>query len=157
MKESIMAETRPSTTKKTGPEEVSGPVATPGVEVSAPTPETNLQASPTVVDASPTPDSAGFAGRTGFDADGSPEPELKGRALLIAAQEKAPGLTEEFIAAYDLDDDALRQIAAGFVPPPPVIGPIHSADLHLTPGGWVQTPPGVSLEQYAEFQKARLR
>lgn len=154
-----MAETRPSTPQKpkTAPSEVSGPVATPGVEVSAPTPETNLQAPATVVDASPTADPAGFAGRTGFDEIGAPAPELTGRDLLIAAQEKAPGLTEEFISAFDLSDDVLRQIAAGFIPPPPVIGPIHSADLHLTPGGWVQTPPGVSLEDYATFQKARLR
>jgi hypothetical protein len=32
------------------------------------------------------------------------------------------------------------------VPPPPTPGPIHSTDMHYTPGGWQQTPVGVPPE-----------
>jgi hypothetical protein len=70
-------------------------------------------------------------------------PDAGGDELLAAAQAKAPSLTREFVAAYKLDDGMLAAIARGEVPPPPTPGPIHTADLYLTPGGWQQTPPGV--------------
>jgi len=70
-------------------------------------------------------------------------PNAGGDALLAAAQAKAPSLTREFVDKMGLDDAYLAQIARGEVPPPPTPGPLHSADLHLTPGGWQQTPPGV--------------
>jgi len=71
-------------------------------------------------------------------------PNAGGDALLAAAQAKAPSLTREFVTKMGLTDAYLAQIARGEVPPPPTPGPLHSADLHLTPGGWQQTPPGVS-------------
>lgn len=70
-------------------------------------------------------------------------PDAGGDQLLAAAQAKAPNLTREFVQAYGLGDDVLAQIARGEVPPPPTIGPVHTTDLYLTPGGWQQTPPGV--------------
>lgn len=70
-------------------------------------------------------------------------PDAGGDALLAAAQARAPSLTAEFVAAYGLTDADLGAIARGEVPPPPTPGPVHSADLYLTPGGWQQTPPGV--------------
>jgi hypothetical protein len=73
-------------------------------------------------------------------------PNAGGSELLAAAQAKAPNLTQEFVDAYGLDDEVLAGIANGSVPPPPAIGPIHTADLYLTPGGWQQTPPGVPPE-----------
>lgn len=97
------------------------------------------------VDAAPAASTAGLMGRhepapaevaTGQDRD----------ALLAAAQEKAPSLTREFADAMGLDDDLLIRIARGEVPPPPTIGPIHTADLYLTPAGWQQTPRGVRPE-----------
>ena len=71
---------------------------------------------------------------------------LKGKELRDAARLKAPSLSDEYVKAYNLDDDVLRNIANGTVPPPPAIGPLHTADLYLTPGGWQQTPPGVKPE-----------
>lgn len=109
---------------------------------------------------------AGFAGRAGFDEDGGPvagavqkvdpdnipadvtpdvQPNSGGDELLAAAQAKAPNLTAEFVAAYGLSDEDLAKIARGEVSPPPAIGPHHTSDLYLTPGGWVQTAPGVPL------------
>lgn len=117
----------------------------------APDPGSGTSVSPVVqpeiaagqsVEESKVPD--GYAGRHGFDLideDGSPA--LKGRKLLAAAQLKAPSLTQEFVDAYGLNDDVLRQIADGTVSPPPAIGPAHTTDLYLTPGGWQQTKPGV--------------
>lgn len=120
---------------------------------------------------------AGFAGRVGFDlvdSDGpvvafvDPEripadvtsavqPDAGGDKLLAAAQAKAPNLTAEFVSAYGLSRETLADIANGAVPPPPAIGPAHTSDLYLTPGGWVQTAPGVSLEAHAAQQADRRR
>src|SRR5215217_1671962 len=66
--------------------------------------------------------------------------------LLTAAQAKAPNLTAAFIDQYGLVDEDLKAIARGEVPPPPTVGPIHTTDLHLTSGGWQQTPVGVAPE-----------
>jgi hypothetical protein len=66
--------------------------------------------------------------------------------LLKAAQAKAPRLTAEFVSQYGLEREVLEGIANGSVPPPPTPGPIHSADMHYTPGGWQQTPVGVPPE-----------
>lgn len=85
--------------------------------------------------------SAGLMGRHTPD-DGGVD-VLRGDELMAAAQAKAPSLTTEFVAAYKLSDDDLRKIARGEVPPPPAIGPVHTADLYLTPAGWQQTPVGV--------------
>jgi hypothetical protein len=41
----------------------------------------------------------------------------------------------------------LAAIARGEVPPPPTPGPIHTADMYLTPGGFQQTPPGVARNE----------
>jgi hypothetical protein len=73
-------------------------------------------------------------------------PDAGGDALLAAAQAKAPNLTREFADRYGLGDDVLAGIARGEVPPPPHVGPVHSSDLYLTPGGWVSAAPGVPLE-----------
>lgn len=86
----------------------------------------------------------GLKGR--HDPDGVEGGRLKGKALLEAAQLKAPNLSQAYVSAYKLTDDELQAIADGLVPPPPVIGPQHSSDLYLTPGGWQQTPPGVKPE-----------
>ena len=88
------------------------------------------------------PGSAGFKGLHGFDnVSDTKESES---SLLKRAQVKAPGLTAEFVAAYSLSPEVVAGIANGEIPPPPVIGPVHSTDLYLTPGGWQQTPVGVS-------------
>jgi hypothetical protein len=71
---------------------------------------------------------------------------MSGAELLAAAQEKAPNLTQEFVDAFGLTNEDLAEIARGSVPPPPAIGPVHTADLYLTPAGWQQTPPGVKPE-----------
>lgn len=110
-------------------------------------------------------DQKGYAGRDGWDLDGGPivgvvaavdpdripadvtpgvQPNAGGNKLLAAAQAKAPNLTPEFVTAYGFTDEILGGIARGEIPPPPAIGPAHTADLYLTPGGWQQTPPGVS-------------
>lgn len=122
-------------------------------------------------------DQDGYAGRTGFDVLESPvgaipyvdpenkhvdvtpgvQPDSNGDKLLAAAQLKAPNLTRAFVDAYELSDHDLAQIAQGAVPPPPAIGPAHTSDLHLTPGGWTQTPPGISPEDYAATQAVRNR
>jgi hypothetical protein len=73
-------------------------------------------------------------------------PDAGGDRLLAAAQAKAPNLTREFADAYGLGDDVLAGIARGEIPPPPTVGPVHTSDLYLTPGGWVSAPPGVPLE-----------
>lgn len=70
-------------------------------------------------------------------------PDAGGDALLAAAQAKAPNLTAEFVSKMKITDEMLGQIARGEISPPPAIGPIYTADLYLTPGGWQQTPPGV--------------
>lgn len=113
---------------------------------------------------------AGYAGRYGFDLSGvdtvaakstpvdvttAVRPDSGGSELLAAAQAKAPNLTPEFVKAYGLSDDVLAGIARGEISPPPAIGPAHTSDLYLTPGGWQQTPPGVSPEQYGVHQATR--
>lgn len=89
---------------------------------------------------SPNPD-GGLMGR--HDGDDTSTASLKGADLLKAAQLKAPSLSKEYVSAYKITDEELRGIADGLVPPPPAIGPLHTTDLYLTPGGWQQTPPGV--------------
>ena len=76
----------------------------------------------------------------------SAAPEPTKSKSLEAAQAKAPSLTEEFVSQYGLTDDDLAAIARGEVPPPPTVGPIHTVDLHRTPGGWQITPVGVAPE-----------
>ena len=60
---------------------------------------------------------------------------------------KAPHLTREHASKHGMDDDMLERIARGEEPPPPYNGPDESAtDLHLTSGGWQNTPAGVAPE-----------
>jgi hypothetical protein len=98
----------------------------------------------------------------GVDPDAIPaevtpgvSPDAGGDKLLAAAQAKAPSLTREFVEAFGLDDNYLAQIARGEVSPPPTPGPVHTADMHLTPGGWQQTPPGVPPEDVGKNQISR--
>jgi hypothetical protein len=123
-------------------------------------------------------DQAGFAGTHGFDADGSVpvgavgfvdpknipadvttgvQPDSGGDKLLAAAQAKAPNLTRAFVQAYGLTDQDLGAIARGEVSPPPAIGPAHTSDLWLTPGGWVSAPPGITPADLEASQAARRR
>lgn len=74
------------------------------------------------------------------------KPDAGGDKLFAAALEKAPNLTKEFVAAYGITAEMLTAIARGEVSPPPAIGPVHTTDLYLTPGGWQQTPKGVKPE-----------
>jgi hypothetical protein len=77
--------------------------------------------------------------------------ESKGDKLK-AAQAKAPGLTQEFVAKHGLDDDYLDRVARGEEPPPPVAAEVAKApattdgELHLTDAGWQITPVGVKPE-----------
>jgi hypothetical protein len=73
-------------------------------------------------------------------------PDAGGDKLLAAAQAKAPSLTREFVDKMGLTEQNLAEIAQGLVPPPPTPGPIHTADMYRTPGGYQQTPPGVPPE-----------
>jgi hypothetical protein len=84
--------------------------------------------------------------RVPVEVTSSVSPQAAGDRLLAAAQVKAPNLSREFVEAYGLGDDVLAGIARGEIPPPPHVGPVHSSDLYLTPGGWVSAPPGVPLE-----------
>jgi hypothetical protein len=83
-------------------------------------------------------------------------PDPGGDKLLAAAQAKAPSLTKEFVEAMGLTEDQLAQIARGEIPPPPTPGPIHTADMYMTPGGYQQTPPGVPPEDVGNNQMHRL-
>jgi hypothetical protein len=83
---------------------------------------------------------------------GKPVDDVSGSELLTLAQAKAPRLTADFVKEHGLDDDILRAIARGEVPPPPTVGPIHNTDLHLTPGGWQVTPVGVKPEDVGKNQ-----
>lgn len=94
-------------------------------------------------DVKSTPVNKGLKGLDGFDLLDPDKKESKGD-LFKRAQLRAPSLTEEFVAAYKLSDEHLAGIANGEIPPPPAIGPVHSTDLYLTPGGWQQTPIGVA-------------
>lgn len=82
-------------------------------------------------------------------------PDAGGDQLFAAALAKAPNLTREFVDKMKITDDMLAQIARGEVPPPPAIGPVYSADLYLTPGGWQQTPPGVPPQDVGKNAIAR--
>ncbi|WP_030487273.1 hypothetical protein [Micromonospora chokoriensis] len=82
-------------------------------------------------------------------------PDAGGDKLFAAALAKAPSLTREFVDKMGITDEMLGQIARGEVPPPPAIGPIYTADLYLTPGGWQQTPPGVKPEDVGKNATAR--
>ena len=73
-------------------------------------------------------------------------PDPGGDKLLAAAQAKAPSLTREFVDKMGLTEENLAAIANGMVPPPPTPGPIYTADMYRTPGGYQQTPPGVPPE-----------
>lgn len=73
-------------------------------------------------------------------------PDAGGDKLFAAALAKAPSLTREFVDKMGLTDEDLGQIARGEVPPPPTPGPIYTADMYRTPGGYQQTPPGVKPE-----------
>ena len=85
-----------------------------------------------------------------------PGDELSGDDLLAAAQIKAPHVDRAFLSEHDLDDDYLRRLASGEEPPPPYNGPDTSAtDLHLTPGGWQNTPAGVPPEDVGKDQVSR--
>lgn len=82
-------------------------------------------------------------------------PDAGGDKLFAAALAKAPSLTREFVDKMGLTDGDLAAIARGEVPPPPTPGPIYTADMHLTPGGWQQTPPGVPPEDVGANQISR--
>jgi hypothetical protein len=82
-------------------------------------------------------------------------PDAGGDRLLAAAQAKAPSLTREFVQKMGLDDETLGQIARGEIPPPPTPGPIYTADMYRTPGGYQQTPPGVPPEDVGKNATTR--
>jgi len=85
---------------------------------------------------------AGYAGTLGFD-ELHGEPVAEKRADIMArVSALAPHVTPEFVKAYGISDETLKDIADGFAPPPPAIGPNHTSDLYLTPGGWIQEKPG---------------
>ncbi|MFE7868843.1 hypothetical protein ACFUYE_00625 [Micromonospora humida] len=73
-------------------------------------------------------------------------PDAGGDELFAAALAKAPSLTREFVDKMGISDEQLGQIARGEIPPPPTPGPIYTADMYMTPGGFQQTPPGVKPE-----------
>jgi hypothetical protein len=82
-------------------------------------------------------------------------PDAGGDKLFAAALAKAPSLTREFVDKMGIDDETLAQIARGEIPPPPTPGPIHSADMYRTPGGYQQTPPGVPPEDVGKNATVR--
>jgi hypothetical protein len=63
--------------------------------------------------------------------------------------------TKEFVAKMGIDDETLGQIARGEIPPPPTPGPIYTADMYRTPGGYQQTPPGVPPEDVGKNATTR--
>jgi hypothetical protein len=82
-------------------------------------------------------------------------PDAGGDKLFAAALAKAPSLTREFVDKMGLDDETLGQIARGEIPPPPTPGPIYTADMYRTPGGYQQTPPGVPPEDVGKNATTR--
>ena len=82
-------------------------------------------------------------------------PDPGGDKLLAAAQAKAPSLTKEFVDKMGMDEETLAQIARGEIPPPPTPGPIHTSDMYATPGGYLQTPPGVPPEDVGKNAAVR--
>jgi len=170
----VKSDVKPPETGDTSADDTSTPVVVAEPPADAPVvPNTSDVPDPRTGDDAITP--AGYAGRSGFEvlessapavafvdpkripADVTPavQPDAGGDTLLAAAQAKAPNLTSEFVSAYGLTRENLAEIASGAVPPPPAIGPAHSSDLYLTPGGWTQTAPGVSLEAHAAQQSDR--
>ena len=79
-------------------------------------------------------------------------PDAGNDRLLAAAQAKAPSLTREFVTKMGMTDQQLADIANGLTPPPPTPGPLHTADMYMTPGGFQQTPPGVPPEDVGANQ-----
>lgn len=82
-------------------------------------------------------------------------PDAGGDRLFAAALAKAPSLTREFVSKMGIDDETLGQIARGEIPPPPTPGPIYTADMYRTPGGYQQTPPGVPPEDVGKNATTR--
>jgi hypothetical protein len=82
-------------------------------------------------------------------------PDAGGDRLFAAALAKAPSLTREFVTKMKIDDETLGQIARGEIPPPPTPGPIYTADMYRTPGGYQQTPPGVPPEDVGKNATTR--
>jgi hypothetical protein len=82
-------------------------------------------------------------------------PDAGGDKLFAAALAKAPSLTREFVEKMGLTDEDLGQIARGEIPPPPTPGPIYTADMYRTPGGYQQTPPGVPPEDVGKNATTR--
>lgn len=82
-------------------------------------------------------------------------PDAGGDKLFAAALAKAPSLTREFVDKMGIDDETLGQIARGEIPPPPTPGPIYTADMYRTPGGYQQTPPGVPPEDVGKNASTR--
>jgi hypothetical protein len=82
-------------------------------------------------------------------------PDPGNNKLLAAAQAKAPSLTKEFVQKMGMSDEHLARIARGEEPPPPTPGPIYTADMYMTPGGFQQTPPGVPPEDVGKNSVAR--
>jgi hypothetical protein len=82
-------------------------------------------------------------------------PDAGGDELFAAALAKAPSLTREFVDKMGLTAEDLGQIARGEIPPPPTPGPIYTADMYRTPGGYQQTPPGVPPEDVGKNATAR--
>jgi hypothetical protein len=82
-------------------------------------------------------------------------PDAGGDKLFAAALAKAPNLTREFVDKMGISDEQLGQIARGEIPPPPTPGPIYTADMYMTPGGFQQTPPGVPPEDVGKNATVR--
>jgi hypothetical protein len=82
-------------------------------------------------------------------------PDAGGDPLFAAALAKAPNLTQEFVDKMGITKEMLIGIARGEISPPPVIGPVYTTDLYLTPGGWQQTPKGVKPEDVGKNAIAR--
>ena len=125
-----------------------------------PAPAPDKPAASTPVTSSPAdrsdPTGTSTQARQGPAATAPAGEELSGDDLLAAAQIKAPHVDRAFLSEHGLDDDYLRALASGEEPPPPYNGPDTSAtDLHLTPGGWQVTPPGVPPEHVGKDQVRR--
>lgn len=86
---------------------------------------------------------SGLAGVHGFD-EIAPDSKEGKKDARERARVLAPHLSDEFISAFKLSDETVRDIADGRTPPPPAIGPNYTGDLYLTPGGWQHTGPGVA-------------
>lgn len=118
------------------------PTVTPGAGTPAETPEVQTDSKGGVVapDVQKTGNPA-LAGRFGFDRLTHETPTPKD--VFAAAQKVQPQLTREYVDTFELTDEHLQAIADGSEPAPPIVGPAHTVDRYLTPGGWVSVPPGV--------------